>query len=153
VFVTERRTNGKPKGYKPEKPKKKKAGPKMRQIHFAAIKAPEGTIWHDTKKIRNDRKAMKDLFPDIKDMFMPPVKKKKKKGKKGKGKAGDKKKKAKPTMVKYLDFDGKYKQALSFAVNDFKKIGFKETADLITAMDFEGLGGGEGISKLAANIP
>lgn len=156
VFVTEHRTKGKPKGYKPEKPKKKKAGPKMRQIHFAAIKSPEGTIWHDTKKIRNDRKAMKELFPDIKDMFMPPQKKKKKKGKKGgKGGKGDKKKKkkSKPSIVKFLDFDGKYKQALSFAANGFKKIGFKQTAEMIQDMDLEGLGGGEGIAVLAANVP
>jgi hypothetical protein len=129
AFVTIHRTNGRPTGYKPVKPPKKKVltSNGMKQIHWDTLKDVKGTVWEDTRRMRNDRKVLKELFPDLKEVFTP------KKVDRSSAAASEQKK-PKVELINFVE-DSKFKRALGIATGGFRRFGFDNLANAITDMD------------------
>lgn len=93
----------------------------MKQIHWETIKDVAGTIWDDKKGMRNDHRVLKELFPDLKDVF---TSQKTPSGGGGDGDGAEAKEAAKTPKVVKISFisDAKAKKALGISVNSFKKV-------------------------------
>ncbi|KAA0148580.1 hypothetical protein FNF31_07370 [Cafeteria roenbergensis] len=145
---TDLRTQGNPTGYVPEKKKKKKKLPAsngMSQIHWEPLEDIKGTIWEDTRRLRNDRQVLKELFPDLREVFTP-VKKKP-------AAASAAAAKPKVTKISFIG-DSKEKQAVGIAINSFKALGFEQLSRELTDMNLDNIPGGlEGVEKMLMALP
>lgn len=158
VCVTDHRTQGKPVGYKYGQKPKPYAGPKMRQVRWEPLQADatKGSVWARPGK----GGAMRELFPDLLDLFAE--KEKAKPGAAGAagaaaGAPAAADKDAKKPKVTFVE--GKRAQNMAIAVACFKKNdvvkreGYAAVRAALERMDDELLGGVDGLAVLESWEP
>lgn len=155
---------GEPKGYvygikgkKPPAPK----GPRVRGIHWDTLTESKGTIWSRRGEAKNPMLLLRELFPDLKQLFTEKerVKKGGAGGEEG-GEEGAEKKPPKPKEITFLD--STVSRNCSIALTKFKNLpGFKDgdpparfavVRAALEDMDESRMLGNEGVENLEKNL-
>jgi hypothetical protein len=154
VFPTLLRTEGKPTGfcYGIKRPIGARKLPKVRNVHWDALgdKDIKGSVWEKSRRI--GAVTLKQLFPDLKDLFVE--KEALKKTKDGEGAVEEVKKKE---LISFID--PKRSQNIGIAISKFRSLdafkarGWACLRQSLMDMDELGLMGNEGVGILASAAP